>query len=88
MTKDLRLICDLVEDDNSSVEIPEILKIEPIENILLTCHIHFNNSLIPSSRDFRNIVQPKIRFTIIVSKDCIVILVIQLPRPLEVVDCD
>lgn len=78
LTKDLRLICDLVEGDNSSVEIPEILKIEPIENILLTCHNHFNNSLIPSSRDFRNIVQPKIRFTIIVSKECIVILINEL----------
>lgn len=78
LTKDSRLICDLIEGDNSSVEIPEILKIEPIENILLTCHNHFNNSLIPSSKDFRNIVQPKIRFTILVSKDGIVILVNEL----------
>ena len=78
LTKDLRLICDLVEGDDSSVEIPEILDVEPIENILLTCHNHFNRCLIPSSKDFKNIVKPKIKFTILVSQNCIVILINEL----------
>lgn len=78
LTKDMRLICDLVEGNENSVEIPEILKNEPSSNMLLTCHNHFNKSIIPSSKDFKNIVKPKIRFTLIVSETCIGILINEL----------
>ncbi|WP_458455532.1 hypothetical protein [Methanobrevibacter sp.] len=78
LTKDLRLICDLVESNTCSVDIPESLKSEPVENILLTCHNHFYKSIIPSLNDFKNIIKPKIKFTIIVSDDSIGILVNEL----------
>lgn len=44
LTNDLRLICDLVEGDGESVEIPDLVKKEPLENIFLTCHNHFQNA--------------------------------------------
>ena len=75
LTKDLRLICDLVEGDGEGVEIPDDVNNEPVENILLTCHNHFQRAVIPSSKDFRNIIKPKIKFTIIVSEEDIAIIV-------------
>ncbi len=77
-TKDLRLICDLVEGNGDTVDIPKILKNEPDENILLTCHNHFQKAIIPSTKDFKNVVKPQIKFTIIVSENHIGIVVNEL----------
>lgn len=78
LTKDLRLICDLVKGDCGSVSIPKILKNEPDKNILVTCHNHFMRAIIPSTKDFKNVVKPKIKFTVIVSENHIGIIVKEL----------
>lgn len=75
LTKDLRLIADLVKGNNGTVDIPENLKREPSSNILLTCHNHFQKAIIPSTRDLKNVFKPNIKFTIIVSEDQIGILI-------------
>jgi len=78
LTKDLRLICDLVEGVEGDVEIPNHVKKEPVNNIFLTCHNHFQKAIIPSSNDFKNAMLPKIKFTIIVSENHIGIIVNEL----------
>lgn len=78
LTKDLRFIADLVKGEGGTVEIPEDLKNEPVSNILLTCHNHFQKAIIPSSIDLRNVFKPNIRFTVIVSEDRIGIIVNEL----------
>lgn len=75
LTKDLRLISDLVKCEKDTVRIPENLKSEPSSNILLTCHNHFQKAIIPSTRDLQNAFKPNIKFTIIVSDDQIGILI-------------
>lgn len=75
LTKDLRLICDLVEGVEGDVEIPDHVKKEPVNNIFLTCHNHFQKAIIPSSNDFKNAILPKIKFTIIVSENHIGIII-------------
>lgn len=60
LTKDLRLICDLVEGVEGDVEIPNHVKKEPVNNIFLTCHNHFQKAIIPSSNDFKNAMLPRL----------------------------
>ena len=78
LTKKLRLICDLVEGTNGEVRIPDYVTNEPVNNIFLTCHNHFHNAILPSSKDFKNVIKPMIKFTVIVSDDNIGIIVNEL----------
>lgn len=78
LTKDIRLVADLVKGESSEVLIPDIVKLEfKSDNILITCHNHFNGAIIPSFVDFKNSIYPKILFTVIVSEGRIGILINQ-----------
>ena len=44
-------------------------------NILATFHNHFEGAIIPSSNDFNNSILPKLKFTVITSKNLIGIII-------------
>lgn len=76
LTKDNKLIADLIEGKLSTVGVPEIVQVESEKNnILITCHNHLTGSIIPSKNDFYNVINPDVLFTIIVSKENVGILV-------------
>jgi hypothetical protein len=76
LTKDMRLIADLIEGKYGEVSVPENVKIESKEgNILVTCHNHFYGAIIFSLNDLKNSICPKVRFSIIVSEGNMGILV-------------
>lgn len=76
LTKDKRLVADLVKGNSNEVSVPTNVKSEAKkDNILLTCHNHYYGSIIPSKRDFKNSLIPKILFTVIVSEGNIGILI-------------
>lgn len=76
LTKDMRLVADLMKGNLDKVNVPDIVKIESKKNnILLTCHNHIRGSIIPSKNDFYNMINPNILFTIIVSKEDIGIII-------------
>lgn len=76
LTKDIKLVADLVKGNSNEVSVPNNVKSEAKkDNILLTCHNHYYGSIIPSKRDFKNSLIPKILFTIIVSEGNIGILI-------------
>lgn len=76
LDKNNQLIADLLEGDDSSVNIPNDIKLQ-IENgnVLATFHNHFNGAIIPSSRDLKNTILPFLKFMVITSKENIGIVV-------------
>ena len=75
LTKDFRLVADLVEGKYGEVPIPDNVKSEAKkDNIFITCHNHYYGAVIPSWGDFKNSICPNIPFTIIVSEGNIIIL--------------
>lgn len=76
LDKNNQLIADLLEGDDSSVNIPNDIKLQ-IENgnVLTTFHNHFNGAIIPSSRDLKNTILPFLKFMVITSKENIGIVV-------------
>ena len=76
LSKEFKLIADLVEGKYGEVPIPDNVKSEAKkENIFITCHNHYYGAVIPSWSDFKNSICPNIPFTIIVSEGNISILV-------------
>lgn len=76
LTKDLRLIADLIEGERDKVSVPKNVKEESKKgNVLVICHNHFHGAIIFSSIDFKNVLCSKIKFSVIVSNGNIGILV-------------
>lgn len=75
VTKDFKVIADLVEGEYGEVSVPKNVKFEAKKgNIFITCHNHYYGAVIPSWEDFKNSICPKIPFTIIVSEGNVGIL--------------
>lgn len=54
LNKDFLIIADLIEGNDTSVDIPEFVKKEIYDgNVLATFHNHFNGAIIPSSKDLK-----------------------------------
>lgn len=76
LTKDLRLIADLIEGERDKVSVPKNVKEESKKgNVLVICHNHFHGAIIFSLIDFKNVLCSKIKFSVIVSNGNIGILV-------------
>ena len=76
LTKDFKLIADLVEGLYGEVPVPKNVKSEAKKgNVFLTCHNHYCGAIIPSVEDFENSICRKIPFSIIVSEGNICILI-------------
>ena len=76
LNNDFLIIADLIEGDNTSVDIPDFVKKQILDgNVLATFHNHFNGAIIPSSKDIKNTMLPFIKFMVITSKENIGIIV-------------
>lgn len=63
LTKDLRLIADLVEGERDKVSVPENVKVESKKgNVLVICHNHFHGAIIFSLIDFKMCYALKLSF--------------------------
>ena len=76
LNKNFKLIGDLIKGNDRSVEIPNAVKEEIInDNVLATFHNHFKGAILPSSNDLKNTVIPFIKFMVITSNGNIGIVV-------------
>lgn len=64
LTKDFRLIVDLIAGNENEVNLPLIAKMEgEKENILMACHNHFFGAVIPSLDDVGTTLNHNCLFT-------------------------
>ena len=76
LNNNFELIVDLLPGDDRMVSVPNFVKKEYKKgNILATFHNHFEGAIIPSINDFNNSILPKLKFTVITSKNLIGIII-------------
>lgn len=76
LTKDLKLIADLIEGEDDIVSTPDNVKKEgENNNILVASHNHFFGAIIPSVEDIVNAIEKQCQFITIVSKNHIGVIV-------------
>ena len=76
LNNNFELIVDLLPGDDRMVSVPNFMKKEYKKgNILATFHNHFEGAIIPSINDFNNSILPKLKFTVITSKNLIGIII-------------
>lgn len=74
--KNFKLICDLIEGDENSVNIPDEIKNQILDGkVLATFHNHFDGAVIPSSKDLKNTVLFLVKFLVITSENNIGIII-------------
>ena len=85
LTKDNKLLIDLIEGRGDNVSVPPIVKVEGKKgNILVACHNHFLGAIIPSLDDVATAINNYCPFVAIVSGNHIGILIIES----DGIDCE